>query len=254
MVVDNGSTDYSVPKIRAAHPDIFVIETGRNLGFAGGNNVGLRHAIAHGAQYCWLLNNDTLPAPGALDGLIAKALTDKQIAAVASVCYYAEAPSIVQAWAGARINLWCGYARNSKAPRCDDWFDALYGASMLVSASALQDAGLLDEGFFFYLEETELCLRFRKKGWRLAAAPESRVLHKVHASTGGHQPVLERYFTTSGLRILSLHSPAPRLASFLFLFSRFTRRLMRLQLSRCQNVWAGLQDYLQTRPVLQKIR
>jgi GT2 family glycosyltransferase len=243
IVVDNGSTDDSVPKIRAAHAGVLLLESGANLGFAGGNNVGIRHALAHGAEYLWLLNNDTKPAPKALSALVAKALTDRKIGAVASICYYADAPSTVQAWAGARVNLWIGYGPLATEPHEDNWFDSLNGTSMLVSRSAIEDAGLLDEGFFLYWEDTEFCLRLRKRGWRLAAAPDSHVLHKVNASTGGNRIVLDRYSTASGLRLLRLHSAAPHLASFIFLTVRFSRRLLRLQFARCRSVWRGTQDY-----------
>lgn len=254
IVVDNGSTNDSVARIGAAHPDTLLLQSGANLGFAGGNNIGIRYALAHGAEYVWLLNNDTKPAPDALSALVAKALTDTGIGAVGSVCYDADAPSTIQAWAGARVNLWIGYVRNSTVPHGDDWFHALYGASMLVSSTAIQDAGLLDEGFFLYWEETEFCLRLRKRGWRIAAAPDSHVLHKLHASTGRNFVILDRYQTTSTLRILQLHSPAPHLASFLFLAIRFARRLLRLQFARCRSVWAGLRDYRQMLPVSSKIR
>jgi GT2 family glycosyltransferase len=253
IVVDNGSTDSSVSKIRAAHPDVLLLESKKNLGFAGGNNIGIRYALAHGAEYVWLLNNDTKPAPDALSELVAKALTDRDIGAVASICYYADAPSTVQAWAGTRVNLWIGYVRNSTVPHEDDWFHALYGASMLIARAAIEDVGLLDDGFFLLWEETEFCLRLRKKGWRLAAAPGSRVLHKVNASTGGNGLIVDRYFTASGLRILHLHSPAPLLASILFLTVRFARRLLGLQLARCRSVWAGVQDYRRTLPVSPRI-
>lgn len=243
VVVDNGSSDDSVARIRAAHPDILLIESGSNLGFAGGNNIGIRYALAHDADYVWLLNNDTKPAPDALSALIAKALTDMRFGAVASICYFADAPSTVQVWAGARPNLWTGYNRNSTVPHGDDWFRSLNGTSIVVARPAIEDVGLLDEGFFLYWEDTEFCLRLRKKGWRIAAAPESRVLHKVNASTNGDAFILDRYQTASGLRILSLHSPAPQLASFVFLTVRFARRLLRLQFARCGSVWAGVQDY-----------
>ena len=254
IVVDNGSTNDSVAKIKTAHPNILILESRNNLGFAGGNNIGIRHALAQGAEYVWLLNNDTEAAPDALSALITKILTDKRIGAVASVCYYADQPSIVQAWAGARVNLWTGYARNSTEPHSDDWFHSLYGASMLISRPALEDAGLLDEGFFHYWEETEFCLRLRKKGWRLAAAPDSRVLHKVGASTGGNSLVLDRYFTASGLRILRLHSVMPRLAMSVFISVRFVRRIARFQFSRCRSVWEGVQDYYRSLPIIPKTR
>jgi GT2 family glycosyltransferase len=254
IVVDNGSADDSVARIRAAHPDILLLESGANLGFAGGNNIGIRYALAHGAEYVWLLNNDTKPAPDALDALVAKALTDKRIGAVASICYYADSPSTVQAWAGSRVNLWIGYGRITTQPHSDDWFHTLNGTSMLVARTAIEDAGLLDQGFFLYWEDTEFCLRLRKEGWRIAAAPDSRVLHKVNASTGGNKLILDRHETASVLRFLHLHSPVPSLASFLFLTVRFARRLLRLQFSRCRSVWTGIQDYRQMSPVSPRIR
>jgi GT2 family glycosyltransferase len=254
VVVDNGSSNDSVARIRAAHPDVLLLESGKNLGFAGGNNIGIRHALQRGAEYVWLLNNDTVPAPDALSALVAKAMIDRRIGAVASICYYADKPTTVQAWAGTRVNLWIGYARNSTDPHPDEWFHSLYGASMLVARSAIEDAGMLDEGFFHYWEETEFCLRLRRKGWLLAAAPESRILHKVAASSGGNRLVLDRYFTTSGLRILRLHSRMPRLSMLVFLTVRFLRRAVRLQFSLCRSVWEGICDYRKTLPLVQRIR
>ena len=254
IVVDNGSTDDSVARIRSAHPGILVLESGKNLGFAGGNNIGIRHALAQNAECIWLLNNDTEPAPDALSALVAKLLTDERIGAVASICYYADAPATVEAWAGARVNLWVGYGRNSTQPQPDDWFHSLHGASMLIASEAIADAGLLDEGFFLYWEDTEFCLRLRKKGWRLAAAADSRVLHKVNASTGGNLVIIDRYGTASCLRMLRLHSPAPFLALILYPAFLLMRRLLRFQFGRCKGVWAGNQDYRQMPPVTARIR
>jgi GT2 family glycosyltransferase len=254
VVVDNGSTNDSVGRIKAFRPDILVLESGKNLGFAGGNNIGIRHAIRYSAEYVWLLNNDTIPAPDALTALVAKALTDNRIGAVGSVCYYADSPSAIEAWGGARVNLWIGYGRNSTKPRQDDWFHSLNGTSILVSTAAIKDAGLLDEGFFLYWEDTEFCLRLRKHGWRIAAAPASRIAHIVHGSTAGNSVQLDRYQTASALRLLQLHSPAPRLASILFLMIRFARRLVRLQFSRCRSVWTGIKDYREMLPLTPRIR
>jgi GT2 family glycosyltransferase len=253
IVVDNGSTDDSVARIRTAHPDVLLLQAESNLGFAGGNNIGLRHALSHGADYVWLLNNDTTPDRNALSTLVRKAGEDKAIGAVASVCYYAASPAKVEAWAGARVNLWIGYGRNTREPRQDDWFDSLNGTSMLIARAALEDVGLLDEGFFLYWEDTEFSIRLRKRGWRIAAAPDSRVLHKVNASTGGNKVVLDRFQTASVLRLLRLHAPAPRIASLLFLIIRFARRIARLQFARCQSVWLGIQDYREMLPVVPRI-
>lgn len=246
IVVDNGSTDNSASRIRLEFPQIFLLETGKNLGFAAGNNVGIRYALDQRPDFIWLLNNDTEPAPEALSALVTKALTDDKIGAVASICYYADSPSTVQVWAGARVNLWTGSARNATEPQIDEWFDGLYGASLLIRRTALEDVGLLDEGFFFYWEETELCLRLRKRSWRLAAAPDSSVLHKTGASVGKDMSLRDRYSTASALRVLRLHSSVPALAITLFLALRFGRRLIHREFSRCVAVWAGVQDYCRT--------
>jgi len=246
IIVDNGSTDDSLARIRSAHPEVLVLESGKNLGFAGGNNIGIRYALANGAHYVWLLNNDTKPAPDAVSALVAKALGDERLGAVASICYYADAPSVVQAWGGSRVNLWMGYGCLCTEPHDDDWLHSLNGTSMLISRRALRDVGLLDEGFFLYWEDTEFSLRLRKKGWRIGAAPGSRVLHKVSASTAGNKLLLDRYQTASGLRLLRLHSPAPILSSLTFLAIRFARRIMRLQFDRCRSVIAGIQDFRRT--------
>jgi GT2 family glycosyltransferase len=243
IVVDNGSTDDSVSRIRAAFPGILLLESRNNIGFAGGNNIGIRQALADGADYVWLLNNDTKPDPHALAELVAKALTDTKIGAVASICYYADAPSTVQAWAGARVNLWTGSTRLSMKPRRDEWFHALNGTSFLISRAAIENVGFLDESFFLYWEDTEFSLRLREKGWRIAAAPDSRVLHKVGASTGRNGLITDRYYVSSGLRLLSLYSPAPRLAMLWFLTKKFARRLVLAELGRCKSVSAGARDY-----------
>ena len=243
VVVDNGSTDDSVSRICAAFPDVTLLKNKKNLGFAGGNNVGIRHALDQGAEYVWLLNNDTEPAPDALCVLVVKALTDAKIGAIGSICYYADEPATVQAWAGSRVNLWTGHSRLSTGPHEDHWFDALNGASLLISRAAIEAVGLLDADFFLYWEDTEFCLRLRKGGWRIGAARDSRVLHKVNASTGGNKVLLDRYSTASALRLLRLYSPAPYLAMMLFLSLRLGKRLLYFQFARCKSVLAGVRDY-----------
>lgn len=246
VVVDNGSTDDSVEQIRSLLPAQRVVETGINLGFAGGNNVAIRMALDSGADYVWLLNNDTEPAPDALAALVAKAESDNKIGAVSSVCYYADRPETVQIWAGGRANLWIGYSPSTTAPHDDSWFHWLNGTSLLIRVTTLRTLGLLDEGFFLYMEDVEFGIRLRKNGWKLAAAPASVVLHKVNASTGGNRRILDRFATASGLRFLRLHSPAPWLAIPAFLAIRIARRLVRLRFALCLSVWEGTVDYFRS--------
>jgi GT2 family glycosyltransferase len=253
VVIDNNSSDSSVDKIRAAYPDVVVLKSKTNLGFAGGNNIGIRYAFAHGADYVWLLNNDAWPSPDALSALVARSLSACKVGAVASICYFADSPQEIQAWGGSRVNLWVGYSKLVTDPQEDAALDALNGTSMLISRAALDEVGLLDEGFFLYWEDTELCFRLRKRGWRIVAAPASKVLHKVNGSTGGNPLILDRYQTASGMRIIRLHAPLPYLSLAMFVVMRFAKRLSHLQIARCRSVWEGMKDYWRNGPVVQKI-
>jgi GT2 family glycosyltransferase len=96
IAIDNGSTDDSFIWIRGAYPEIELVETGANLGFAGGNNVGIRYALKHGAKYAWLLNNDTLVAPNTLTEMVMIAKANPKVGAVGSVIYHLTRPNEVQ--------------------------------------------------------------------------------------------------------------------------------------------------------------
>jgi len=243
-VVDNGSSNDSVIRIRDAYPEILLLETGRNLGFAGGNNVGIRHAMSQRVDYIWLLNNDTEPHPDALLELVNKAASNPRFGAVGSALMYAHDPSCVQAWGGGRINVWIGRSFHTLVPQDDGWFDYITAASVLIPRQALEDIGLLDEGFFLYWEDGDLSFRLRKKGWKLGVAAGSTVLHKEHASTGRNRRVIDRYVIASGIRFLHKHSPAPWLSIPLFLTSRLWKRLLNGQFRRVGDIAGGIRDYL----------
>ena len=93
LVVDNGSRLSPRSAVAAAHPAVTVLENPRNLGYAGGNNVGLRWALEHGADFVWVLNNDTVVEPDALDALVAAALRHPRAAAIGGKVHRADDPS-----------------------------------------------------------------------------------------------------------------------------------------------------------------
>jgi GT2 family glycosyltransferase len=246
IVVDNGSTDDSVERIREAAPDVALLHSGSNLGFAGGNNVGIRHALDQKADYVWLLNNDTQPRSGALTELVAKAVSDPRLGEVGSVLLYAHDVTQVQAWGGGRVSLWSGRSEHARSERPDEWFQYLTAASVLLPRAALEDVGLLDEGFFLYWEDGDLSFRLRSKGWRLGVAARSIVLHKEHASTGRNRRLIDRYVVSSGIRFLHKHSPAPAISIGLFLLLRIFKRLLTGQFNRLTDITGGIKDYLST--------
>jgi len=188
ICVDNASSDDSADAVAAAFPDVELIRNDRNLGFAGGNNVGIRFALARGCDFVWLLNNDTVAEPRALSAMVDAAERDSSVGLVGSVLYDDRALTRIQAWGGGSLS-WLGVARARSTPGA---VDHLVGASMLVRREVFEDAGLLDETFFLCLEETEFCRRAASKGWRLAVASESAVYHKLGASIsperGGRSP------------------------------------------------------------------
>jgi GT2 family glycosyltransferase len=182
VVVDNGSADNSELHIRRSFPEVTVLQAGENLGFSRGNNLGIRHALAHDAAFVWLLNNDTTSDSSALTALVREAETDARIAIVGSVLYFADHPERVQAWGGGTFNALLGKTSCSMKPTAATELDFITGASMLMRRGFLEDTGLLDEIFFFYMEDTDLCFRAKQRSWRIAVAEESVVYHKVGAT------------------------------------------------------------------------
>lgn len=245
IVVDNGSTNDSVSRIRAACPGLMLIETGRNLGFGPGMNVGLRYVLTQEAQYVWLLNNDTVPDPRCLEALVAKAQSDPSLGAIGSRLLYAHDTSKVQAWGGGRVNTWIGYAKHATSMQSDAWFDYITAASVLLPRRALEDVGLFDESFFLYWEDTDLCFRLRARGWSLGVASSAIVLHKENASTGGRRELVDRYSTDTGIRFLLKHARIPLLSITLFVTSRLLNRVLRGRIRSVLAVLTGVCDHWQ---------
>jgi len=239
VVVDNASTNDSVQRIQESFPAIKVIQTHQNLGFAGGCNAGIRHAFANDAQYVWLLNNDTKVDCGALRTMVELAETDPRIGAVGSVIYDMSAPREVLTWGGGRVNLWCGRSSHyiKEPPR--DKLAYLTAASLLLRREALSDVGLLDEGFFMYWEDADLCFRLRKAGWKLAVARESQVWHKKGASSG-QSSAFDLFIWTSLLRFSDRHAPVPAIAPVVAATRMIAKRILQLQWGRALRLFQAI--------------
>jgi GT2 family glycosyltransferase len=182
LVVDNGSTNDSVVAIRGHHPWTQVLTLDRNRGFAGGMNAGMLELLdrPNPPEFIWLLNNDTVVEPGALQALIAQADTDPRIGAVGSILLDGSGQRVHE-WGGSRLErvLWTTTPlTGATAGR----LDCLTGASLFLRVAALLDVGLFDERYFFYLEDTDLSLRLTGGGWLLGVAPDSRVRHVLGAT------------------------------------------------------------------------
>lgn len=172
-----------------------LIENGANLGFAAGNNVGVRLAMRDpDCQYIWLLNNDTTVAPDALARVVARTESDPSIGLCGSTLIYHHDQQMVQAFGGAIYNRFSGKSRHigafaplSAVPtdpaETEKTMSYVVGAAMLVRRAYLEQVGLMEEGYFLYYEEIDWSTRGKGK-FRLGYAPNSYVFHKEGASIG----------------------------------------------------------------------
>lgn len=192
ICVDNGSVDGSVAAVRERFPQVELIEAGANLGYAGGNNLGLERALAAGAEWVMLVNNDATVAPDVIDGFERAAAQRPGAGILAGKVYFADRPDTIW-FAGQRVTTLIGYSGRPRGygrpdgPRYAGVVDTdrAVGALMAVSRAALETAGLFDDDLFAYVEDVDLALRVRRAGFEIAVAPAARAWHRVSASTGG---------------------------------------------------------------------
>ena len=205
IVVDNGSTDGSVAAMTHRFPRLEIIETGRNLGFAEGNNTGIRVALDRGADYVFLLNNDTIVHPSLLRELLAAAerCPDGGIFC-AKIFYHAEPTRI---WYGGakwfEESMRFRHFYEERQIRADERgvaaVDYACGCALLVKSPVLRKVGLLDPKFFLTYEDTDLCFRARRAGFACYYVPAAVLWHKISTSFGGADSPLFVYFMTRNL-------------------------------------------------------
>jgi len=242
VVADNGSTDDSVARIRQAFPWAQLIENNKNLGFAGGCNAGIRYAQAQGADFIWLLNTDATVDPGALRALVDKAQTDPRIGAVGSVIYFMDEPKKLQCWGGGYVNFWLGKSGHYLSEVQDDKVEFITGCSLLLSRAAIDEIGALDEGFFMYWEDSDLCFRLRRAGWRLAVASQSKIWHKGYTSIGKGKASSYRNFNASATRFFRKHAHVPLFSVWVGFFLRFGKRIVSGDWEKLRATWAGMKQ------------
>jgi GT2 family glycosyltransferase len=202
IIVDNGSSDGSVPAIREAFPEWLVIETRANLGYAEGNNVGMRAALERGADFVLLLNNDTIVDSNLLTELSAAAVLRPDAGVFgAKIYHYSDRERIW--YAGVR---WDHKLLSFVVIKDDATYgealatlpdtDYACGCALFVRREVLAKVGLLDAKFFLTYEETDFCYRARRDGFAVLYVPRAMVWHKISASFGGHESPLVSYFMT----------------------------------------------------------
>lgn len=219
ICVDNGSSDGSVAAVRERFPDVTLIEAGENLGYSGGNNLGLRAALDAGAAWMILVNNDATVAADVITGF-ERALDERPAAGLlAGKVYLADRPGTIW-FAGQRVNTVLGYSgrpRGYGRPDGPEYgqvvpVDRAVGALMAISRPALEAVGLLDESLFAYVEDVDLALRIKRAGFEVVFAPDAHAWHRVSASTGGERASVHTlyYGTRNTIVVLERRRPLGR--------------------------------------------
>jgi GT2 family glycosyltransferase len=201
LVVDNGSEDGSVDAIHKAFPKVQVIEAGRNLGFTGGNNLGITAALERGAEFILMLNNDTTVARDLLTSFVGAAKEHPDAGVFGAKIYFLGDPQRLS-YAGTRWNAtgWdfdhIGKGMLDNGVDFEQVQDTEYahGCAMFFRASAARAVGLLDDRFFIMYEEVDWCFRAKKAGFRCLFVPQAKVWHQVSATFTGQRSMLYEYF------------------------------------------------------------
>lgn len=206
VVVDNASVDGSVEAICREFPDVYLIRNQDNLGFAEGNNVGIRYAVERRTDYVFLLNNDTVVDPWVLDQLIKVGEANSRIGILGPVIYHYHRPEKV--WSsGGRIYWPVGTARYIlKAPTGRMEVDFMSGCALMIKSAVIEQVGLLDPDFFLYYEDVDWSVRVRKAGYKLVLVPTSVVRHRAMKAVGGRSPTHEYYVSRNNLLFMRKHS------------------------------------------------
>jgi GT2 family glycosyltransferase len=210
IVVDNGSDDDSADRIEAAFPGIRLILNRSNIGYAAGNNVGIRAALEGGADYVFIVNNDCVVAPDALRIMVESALS-REAGIVSPKVYDFYDREIIQ-YAGYRnlhllaqgIPIGEGEMDTGQY-EVEREMNAAPGCAMLLSRRLCEEAGLFDENFFAYSEELDLCRRARERGFRILFVPAAHVWHKKAATLDALSPEYTYYLTRGRLLYARKH-------------------------------------------------
>lgn len=188
LLVDNGSDNLDGETLKEEFPEIFLLRLESNRGFSGGCNAGIEYCLDNEAEFIWLLNNDATVDKDTLGALVEAAVNDTAAGAV-SACIVERNPQTgeVLSRLGRGVLDLVNAKAHLKAPLHDDITkcDWISGSNMLLKAEALKQSGLLDDDYFLYFEDVEICVRLKQNGWHCLLVPGASIEHADGASTAG---------------------------------------------------------------------
>ncbi len=208
LVIDNASEDGSLGKIRNRFPQIMLTGNPANLGYAGGNNVGIRYGLERGYGYIFVLNNDAVVTPSTLRKLVEVAEKNPDATIVAPKVFFYDQPKIINSF-GTRID-WFRLRSHVDAYGHEDngAFDQIVekeiipGAALLLKKRLFEAVGMFNEDLFLLHEDADLCLRNIKKGFSNMLVPDAVVYHKISKTLSAY-PFLSAYYSVRNMLYLS---------------------------------------------------
>ncbi len=267
LLVDNGSDSHDGPGLAAEFPEVKLLTLDSNYGFAGGCNRGIDFALAQGADFIWLLNNDACAEPRSIEILVKAAQADEKAAALGAIVVEGDQSKAEEAGigeinyrraktflrktegrlAGTEVAANSGNTAANGTISCQ-W---LSGSNLLLRARALKEVGLFDERYYLYFEDVDLCHRLVLHGYKCLLVPGSTIVHEGNASTPGGLSLWRTYYHTRNRLLFFMHyTKGPdRLLALISIMGHFLRHCFSLPLkgargqARLKAEWLGLNDY-----------
>jgi GT2 family glycosyltransferase len=259
IVLDNASTDGSVEAIRSQFPQVELISLERNLGYTGNNNVGIRAAMEQGADWVFVLNEDTVVAEDCLEKLVAAAEGDSEVGIVGPLVYHHDEPTVIQSAGGTldrrwfAVHLGLNEEDHGQYDRPPYTVDYISGCAILVRRRVIEQIGGLDERLFYYWEETDWCTRAREHGWKVLLVPQARLWHKGVQRNYRPGPNVTYYNTRNRFMFLAQHHAPLSVWVFAWLRTLLTltswtfRPKWREMRAHRDAMWQGTLDFLRKR-------
>ena len=223
IVVDNGSNKNHVPQWVLKYPEVIFIRSEKNLGFAGGNNLGIEKAKG---DYLFLINNDTEVTATLVGGMVAHMEQNKSIGLLSPKIHYFDQPGMIQYAGYTQMNYYT--ARNSCIGQFEPdngQYDKLsgktgyaHGAAMMISREALTKAGNMAENYFLYYEELDWCERIRKAGFEVHTLLTELIYHKESVSVGKRSALKEFFMNRNRILFIRKNCDGATFTLFCFYF------------------------------------
>ena len=243
IVVDNASRVDEGEIIKKKYDDVIVLKSESNLGFSGGNNIGIRYAIEAGADYLLLLNNDTV-----VDRLFFEELykNRSKSSVLTGIMYYYDIPDEVAFFSGVvdrntgNSIMW----KEIKSISCNTF---ITGACMFMHRGVIEKVGMLDEEYFMYCEDTDFCIRLIQNGYDLKTIEEAKYWHKIGRASS-NESTFSNYYVSRN-RIICIKKNRSYFNGSALIYTVLTRLIRAIQIlpkdiKLCKSYILGIRDGL----------